>query len=101
MFVMKVNLSSTEREIVNKILDMYFPNTSVWVFGSRASGLSKPFSDLDLAIISSSPISFSILGKAKEAFSDSDLPFSVDVVDWSSIPETFQCKIKEQYFVLR
>ncbi|NQY74676.1 MAG: nucleotidyltransferase domain-containing protein [Candidatus Margulisbacteria bacterium] len=98
---MKIKLSLRELEIVNDILDRYFPSVPIWVFGSRVSGESKPFSDLDLAIISTSPISFSILGKAKEAFIESDLPFSVDIVDWSTIPDTFQRKIKEQYYILR
>ena len=68
---MKIKLSLRELEIVNDILDRYFPSVPIWVFGSRVSGESKPFSDLDLSIITTSPISFSILGKAKAAFIES------------------------------
>ena len=32
------------------------PNRKVWAFGSRATGTTKPFSDLDLAILGDQPL---------------------------------------------
>ena len=46
----------------------------------RANRTAKPSSDLDLVIISDDKIPFRTLALLREAFTDSDLPFRVDVV---------------------
>ncbi len=63
------------------------------------SGTAAQFSDLDLALVGEKQIEFKQLEKIKSAFSESKLPFLVDVVDWHAISEDFQ-KIIENNFVL-
>lgn len=36
----------------------------------------------------------------REAFSQSNLPFLVDVFDWAQIPSSFQEEIKKQYLLI-
>ena len=38
----------------------------------------------------SAPLPASILADLKEAFSESDLPFKVDIVDWAETKESFR-----------
>jgi predicted nucleotidyltransferase len=46
-----VDLSAEHRRLVLDILRANLPpNTKVWLFGSRATGRARPYSDLDLAI---------------------------------------------------
>jgi predicted nucleotidyltransferase len=52
---MAINLTEHECEIVKKIFEHFLTEfkidaTKIYVFGSRARGACKPFSDLDLAI---------------------------------------------------
>ena len=81
--------------IVQTILKKFVPTHEVWAFGSRAKWTAKEYSDLDLCIISKTPLRFSTLGLLEEAFDDSDLPYKVDVVDWATTSESFR-KIIEQ-----
>ncbi len=37
----------------------------------------------------------------RDAFSDSDLPFKVDLVDWAATKENFRKIIKKGYVVLK
>jgi len=66
------------------------PGSAAWVFGSRATGRARPFSDLDLAIDAGRRLTLDELATLSEAFSESDLPYKVDVVDWQGIDERFR-----------
>jgi type I restriction enzyme S subunit len=82
-------------QIVRCILQKHVPQYEVWAFGSRVKGVVKPHSDLDLCIVSQQPLSYAILGALADDFSDSDLPWKVDIVDWASTSASFR-KIIEQ-----
>ncbi|MBC7983045.1 MAG: nucleotidyltransferase domain-containing protein [Candidatus Obscuribacterales bacterium] len=78
------------------ILQQQIPNNVVLAFGSRVTGTSKPFSDLDLAILGDEPLPAVVLSNLGEAFDDSDLPFKVDIVDWATTNESFRKIIERQ-----
>jgi uncharacterized protein len=89
-----IDLRTDYLEIVKRILALHVPDYDVFAFGSRVSGRVKQFSDLDLVIMSQKPLSLRKLTKLREAFSDSDLPIKVDVVDWAATDENFRAIIK-------
>jgi type I restriction enzyme S subunit len=62
----------------------------VLAFGSRAKFLAKPYSDLDLAIKGEAPLILNSLADLRDAFSNSDLTFKVDIVQWETIHEDFR-----------
>ena len=91
---MMPDLSADHRRIVLEILGAHLPATAkVWVFGSRATGRARRYSDLDLAIDAGRELTLDEFAILAEAFSDSDLPYRVDVVDWSATDESFRCLI--------
>ena len=85
-----IDLSPEHIAVVRRILAEHVPECEVRVFGSRVSGRAQPFSDLDLALVGSINIAPARLEALKDAFSESDLPFMVDVLDWNAIPESFR-----------
>ena len=97
---MTLDLTPEQKSIVLDILRTHVPRHEVWVFGSRMKGTSKPYSDLDLAIITQQPLSLDILAELTDAFSSSDLPWKVDIVDWATTQDTFRRIIKAQHIVL-
>ncbi len=68
----------------------------VFVFGSRARGDQRKFSDLDLAVESTTPLSLSFLAKIRSALEDSDLPIKVDIVDMSELAESFRNNVLQE-----
>ncbi len=97
-----LKLRPAEMEMVLKILRTYVPRLDVWAFGSRVHGENlKPFSDLDLVIVSENPLDPGRMAEIKEAFTESDLPFKVDVLDWSTTGERFRQVIEENYVVVQ
>ena len=98
---MTLDLTPEQKSIVLDILRAHVPRHEVWVFGSRMKGTSKPYSDLDLAIITQQPLSLDILAALTDAFSSSDLPWKVDIVDWATTRDTFRRIIEAQHIVLQ
>ena len=51
-----IDISPGQWNIVHDILQRHVPGHEVWAFGSRARRRAKPYSDLDLAIITQAPL---------------------------------------------
>lgn len=81
--------------IVQQVLAQHAPDLEVWAFGSRTKGTAKPHSDLDLVVISPQPLTIGQQAVLLDAFSESDLPWRVDVVDWASTAEPFRALIAQ------
>ena len=79
---------------IKSTVHTFLPGAQVLLFGSRARGKHvKRFSDLDLAVKSCERLTLSQLADLSEAFSESDLPFKVDVVDCRSVGPDMQAAI--------
>lgn len=89
-----IYLDEANITIVKDILKKLLPKRTVLAFGSRVKGNIKPQSDLDLCIMGEHPLTFENLALLKEAFSESDLPIRVDIVEWINITPEFQGIIK-------
>lgn len=96
MSISQLDISSEHLAIVQQILRQLVPSCEVWAFGSRVKGTAKPFSDLDLVIMSQQPLSLALMASLHEAFSESDLPWKVDIVDWSTTSPEFRAVIEQQ-----
>lgn len=94
-------LSDDERDEVLRILKEQVPQYAVWVFGSRVCGGAKPYSDLDIVIVTTVPLTFAQRADIEGAFDESDLVFKVDVVDWASTKESFRKIINDCKIVLQ
>lgn len=88
-------------EIVRSILQKHVPQHEVWAFGSRAKWNAKEYSDLDLAIITDKPLSLDVSASLSDDFSESDLPWKVDVVDWAATSESFREIIERDKVVVQ
>ena len=76
--------------MVEAILKAHLADREVWAFGSRTKGNAKPYSDLDLVVMGDTPLGLSTSAALSEDFSESDLPWRVDVVDWATTSEEFR-----------
>ena len=96
-----IDVTPGQWTIVRGILLKHVPDCEVWAFGSRTQGSAKPFSDLDLAIVSEQPLSLDLYAALRDDFSESDLPWKVDVVDWASTSNVFRAIIERDKVVLQ
>ena len=94
-----------EKKHIDFILDTLkqnLPNGEFYIFGSRAKGTNKKYSDLDIAVkCANEKISADVLGKLLIIFTDSTLPYEVDIVDLNAIDEKFKTLIKDDLVELK
>ena len=76
-----VALSPEQLHEVRQIMAHVIPGAQVWVFGSRATGKARPFSDLDLLLTQPSKLNWVQRVALRDGFEASRLPFFVDVVE--------------------
>jgi uncharacterized protein len=88
-----MDLKPEHRNMVYKILANHIPGHEVRIFGSRAIGTAKPYSDIDLVIMGNEPLPVTTMRILRDAFDDSDLPFQVDLVEWAETSEEFRVVI--------
>lgn len=96
-----INIEAPYLEFVLSILKKIIPNHRVLLFGSRVTEKIKPYSDIDLAIMTEKPLDIDTMTQLSLAFSDSDLPYKVDLVDWATIDEDFKKIILARCEVIR
>lgn len=87
-----IDIQPHEFLIIRSILTRSLPkNSKVYVFGSRAElNKAKPYSDLDLAIDVGSRLSLALLADLREEFINSDLTYTVDLVDLNATETEFK-----------
>ncbi len=93
---MVLALDTQELAVVKAILhDKLPPDVDVYIFGSRARGQAKAWSDLDLALHGPAPLSLTLLAELAEAFAESELAWKVDIVDLATVKEPFLAIIEQ------
>lgn len=95
-----IDLEQEYLDEVLAILNEHAPDCEVRAYGSRVRGNAGKFSDLDLVLIGEEALDWKRMESIKDAFSESDLPIMVDVLDWRSISESFRSVILDDYVIL-
>ena len=86
----EIQLSPSQLKEVISILESIVPEAKAWVYGSRAKGTAYNGGDLNLILSAESAIEWHRMQKLKRAFTESELPFFVDVFDQSTMdPKSF------------
>lgn len=91
-----ITLSDDEQKLVKKILRKHLPGQDykVVVFGSRATGKARKYSDVDLSLIGKKKVDFGVLARLSDDFEESDLEYTVDVVDFMRTDESMRGEIQ-------
>lgn len=98
---MQVDLPPDQLGIVQNILATHAWGHEVRAFGSRVTGPLKLTSDLDLCVMTGAPLDAASEDQLRRAFSESTLPFKVDICVWSSLPATMRQIVKECSVVIQ
>lgn len=90
---MSIQLEPRHLASVREILAHHLSDARVWCYGSRVNGTARKFSDLDLALERAGGVPSSTMEDLRWAFSESDLPIRVDIVDWDALDPEFRAAI--------
>jgi type I restriction enzyme S subunit len=90
-----IDISEEDWLIVKSILKKNIPNLEVRAYGSRTRRTARRYSDLDLVVMTDVPLSWEVRADITNDFSESDLPWKVDVAEWVNLSPEFQGAIAE------
>jgi predicted nucleotidyltransferase len=96
-----IDLEKKYLDEVKRILQKHVPDCEVRAYGSRISGGARKYSDLDLVVVGKTEIGWSKIEDLKEAFAESDLPITVEVLDWHAVSDSFHRVIEEEYEIIQ
>ena len=88
-----IQISEKERAIVDDIISQLAPDCDVLIFGSRYHGKAWEYSDLDLVFAGEGKLGLHRCCQLEDAFSESDLPYRVDVLDYHAVSPEFRAII--------
>lgn len=91
-----IHMDQRHLNIVKSILQKY-PYT-FYAFGSRVKGTHRHLSDLDICFMENIP--GNIIAHIREDFEESNIPFTVDLVNWNTCDETFKSIIKPDLTII-
>jgi type I restriction enzyme S subunit len=94
----KFGLSPAQWSILQKnlIRPLKDHQCHVWVFGSRATGNHRPFSDIDILYQPSSTLPEHLIGAIEENMELSALPIKVDLVSNEDLAESYRDTVEKQ-----
>ncbi|MCD6223796.1 MAG: nucleotidyltransferase domain-containing protein [Deltaproteobacteria bacterium] len=85
------NSKRVEKQIKEVIFQFLDPEKyQVFIFGSRATGKARKYSDYDIGILGKKPVPVKTLVLIEEALEESDLPYKFDIVDFSLVSPEFR-----------
>jgi predicted nucleotidyltransferase len=96
-----IDIRPRDWAILRTLLRRHLPQHEVWAFGSRVTGRAKPFSDLDLVVIAKEPLSLDQRAALAEALTESNLPWTVDLLDWATTSPAFRRLIAAEHRLLQ
>jgi uncharacterized protein len=68
----------------------------IYLFGSRASGTARTFSDCDIGIEPFRRLPVGLLSRLREKLEESHIPYVVEVIDLTQADEEFAQKVRDE-----
>ena len=91
---MKFGLTDQQFQILDDLLikPLKSHGVTVWIFGSRARGDHKTFSDIDIIyeIKESNSLPLGFISDLRETIEESRLPYKVDLVDFKDMADSYK-----------
>lgn len=84
---------------IKDMLSQVLTGCKVYLFGSRATGRYREESDFDIGVLAPRDISRE-LSIAREMLEESDIPFTVDLVDLSAASPEFAEQVQREGILL-
>ncbi len=94
---MKFGLTQPQYEFILRevVIPLQQKGAKVFCFGSRARGDNKPFSDLDIMVVSDQDLS-SIIGNITEQLIKSNFPYKVDLVEYRNYADSYKVNYEKE-----
>jgi len=84
------------KDKIVKIIEIFFPQAKVYLFGSRARQDYTEISDIDVAIDAGRPLSLTEKGQISTMIDALNIPQKTDIVDFHRVPQALKENILKE-----
>lgn len=88
----------TKDKIVG-IISVLIPEAKIYLFGSRARGNYKKYSDIDIALDAGKPLPIQDVDEVKSMLNESNIIHLIDVLDFHSVNTAMQEAIMKEKII--
>jgi len=86
-------LDERTKRIIIGVISALLPEAKIYLFGSRAGGTHKKYSDVDIAVDAGKELRRADVGEARDMLNESNIPFKFDVVDLQAVDQEMKNSI--------
>lgn len=84
------------KQLQNILSQHIDPKThAFFIFGSRGIGNNRKYSDIDIGIEGKKSLSLGTIAQLEDSFDNSNLPYTVDLVDFTTVTPQFKTVAKK------
>jgi predicted nucleotidyltransferase len=81
------------KDKIIKVIEIFFPDAKIYLFGSRATGQFDERSDVDIAIDVGQPMPLHTRGQINSMIEALNVSQKVDIVDFHRVPQALKDNI--------
>ena len=83
-------MDNIPKDKIIKVIEIFFPDAKIYLFGSRATGNFNERSDVDIAIDAGQPMPMHVRGQINSMIDALSIPQNVDIVDFHRVPQSLK-----------
>lgn len=76
------------KNLIKETVSRQLPDHRVFIFGSRAGGTSRRYADVDIGLKGPQKVDLRTIFRLKDILAESNIPYLVDVADFSGEEES-------------
>ena len=92
-------MDNIPKDKIIKVIEIFFPDAKVYLFGSRAKNNYQTNSDIDIAIDAGQSMSITEKGQINSMFDALNIPQKIDLVDFQRAPQALKDAILREGIV--
>ena len=100
MPISQVDITPEHLKTIGDILAARLPDREVWAYGSRVTGHSWRYSDLDLVVRGDRELGAMQREDLLDELSETLVPYIIELKDWHTIPKHWRGEILNCYSVI-
>lgn len=89
-------MDTIPKDKIIKVIEIFFPDAKIYLFGSRARNTHNERSDIDIAIDAGRPMTIIEKGQINSMIDALNIPQNTDIVDFNRVPQALKDNILKE-----
>jgi len=92
-------LDSKTREKIIGVISVLIPTAKIYLYGSRAKGNYRKWSDIDIALDAGVKLRSADVGEARSMLTESNILYSINIIDLHGVSPEMREEVLREYTI--